>query len=159
MKKLIILSFLILGSVFMYNKSNAQASWEAGVRFGERGSIEATIPVGMAPRLKPVVYFYGPINDFGIAAYFDWMFKLSDGPSGLKFFPGVGPEFYFGNDQFNMGVAGDFGVEYAFSFPLTIGFDWRPLLYFTNSHNFKAGNWGLIARFRFGEAVKFEKTD
>jgi hypothetical protein len=159
MKKLIILSFIVLGSVFIYNKSNAQASWEAGVRFGDRGSVEATIPVGMAPRLKPAVYFYGRwINDFGIAGYFDWMFKLSDGPSGLKFFPGIGPEFYFGN-QFNMGVAGDFGVEYAFDFPLTIGFDWRPLIYFTNSHGFYGGNWGLVARFRFGEAVKFEKAD
>lgn len=159
MKKLIILSAIVLTSIFMYNESKAQASWEVGARFGDRGSIEATIPVGMAPRLKPVVYFYGPINDFGIAGYFDWMFKLSDGPSGLKFFPGVGPEFHFGRNQFNMGVAGDFGVEYAFDIPLTIGFDWRPMIYFTNSHGFYGGNWGIVARFRFGEAVKFEKAN
>ena len=158
MKKLIILSVMILGMILVFNDTKAQASWEAGVRFGDRGSIEATIPVGMAPRLKPAVYFYGPINDFGVAAYFDWMFKLSDGPSGLKFFPGVGPEFYFGN-QFNMGVAGDFGVEYAFDFPLTIGFDWRPAIYFTNSWGFRGHNWGFVARFRFGEAVKFEKSN
>ena len=158
MKKLIILSVIVLGLILVFDDTKAQASWEAGVRFGDRGSIEATIPVGMAPRLKPAVYFYGPINTFGVAAYFDWMFKLSDGPSGLKFFPGVGPEFYFDN-QFNMGVAGDFGVEYAFDFPLTIGFDWRPAVYFTNSWGFRGHNWGFVARFRFGEAVKFEKSN
>ncbi len=98
MKKLLILSVVIIGSVFAYNDSKAQASWEVGARFGSRGSVEATIPVGMAPRIQPAVYFYGTNslpNDFGIAGYFDWMFKLSDGPSGLKFFPGVGPEFLF----------------------------------------------------------------
>jgi hypothetical protein len=158
MKKLSVILLITLASVFTFDDSNAQASWEVGARFGDRGSIEATIPVGMAPRLKPAVYFYGPINDFGVAAYFDWMFKLSDGPSGLKFFPGVGPEFYFDN-QFNVGVAGDFGVEYSFDFPLTIGFDWRPAIYFTNSHGFYGGNWGFVARFRFGEAVKFEKAN
>ena len=100
MKKLLILSVVIIGSVFIFNDSKAQASWEVGARFGSRGSVEATIPVGMAPRIQPAVYFYGTNslpNDFGIAAYFDWRFKLSDGPSGLKFFPGVGPDFYFDN--------------------------------------------------------------
>lgn len=161
MKKLIILSFIVIGSVFMYNKSNAQASWELGARFGTRGSVEATIPLGMAPRLQPAVYFYGTSsipNDFGIAGYFDWMFKISEGPSGLKFFPGIGPEFFFDN-QFNFSVAGNFGVEYAFAIPLTLAFDWRPAIFFTNSHGFEAANVGVSARFRFGEAVKIEKAD
>jgi hypothetical protein len=161
MKKLLILSVVIIGSVFVYNDSKAQASWEVGARFGTRGSVEATIPVGIAPRIQPAVYFYGTDglpNDFGIAGYFDWMFKLSDGPSGLKFFPGVGPEFYFDN-QFNFSIAGNFGVEYAFEIPLTIAFDWRPAIFMTNSHGFEAANVGFSARFRFGESVKFEKTD
>lgn len=159
MKKLIILSFVIIGSVFAYNDLKAQASWEVGARFGSRGSVEATVPLGAAPRLQPAVYFYGSSglpNDFGIAGYFDWMFKLSDGPSGLKFFPGVGPEFFFDN-QFNVSIAGNFGVEYAFEIPLTIAFDWRPAIFLTNSHGFEAANVGISARFRFGESVKFEK--
>jgi hypothetical protein len=109
MKKLIFLFIIVVGSVFIHTDSTAQASWELGARFGDRGSVEATIPVGMAPRIKPAVYFY---NEFGIAGYFDWMFKLKDGPSGLKFFPGVGPEFFF-QDDFDFSIAGDFGVEYA----------------------------------------------
>jgi len=155
MKKLIILSVVIIGSVFAYNDSKAQASWELGARFGDRGSIEATIPVGISPRIKPAVYFY---NEFGVAGYFDWMFKISDGPSGLKFFPGVGPEFFFEND-FNFAIAGDFGVEWAFDFPLTIGFDWRPAVFMTNSRGFQADHWGFSARFRFGDKVKIEKAN
>lgn len=155
MKKLFILSIIIIGSVLAYSDSKAQASWELGARFGDRGSIEATIPVGIAPRIKPAVYFY---NEFGVAGYFDWMFKLADGPSGLKFFPGVGPEFYFQND-FNFAIAGDFGVEWAFDFPLTIGFDWRPAIFMTNSRGFQADHWGFSARFRFGDTVKFQKAD
>ena len=83
------------------------------------------------------------------------MFSLEGGPTGLKFYPGIGPEMFFG-DNFNFGIAGDFGVEYSFEFPLTIGLDWRPGAMFTNDIGFHGGNWGFIARFRFGEGVRFK---
>jgi len=81
MKKSIVILSILLIAVSIITESKAQASWELGARFGDRGSVEATIPLGMKPRLQPAVYFYGSnnaINDFGIAGYFDWMFKLSD---------------------------------------------------------------------------------
>ena len=78
-------------------------------------------------------------------------------PTGLKFHPGVGPEFYF-YDGLDLAVAGNFGVEYSFDFPLTIGFDWRPSFMITNEFNYYGGNWGIIARFRFGEGTKFVKA-
>lgn len=137
-------------------ESNAQANWEAGVRFGDHFDIDVTIPLSAKPRLHAAAYFGGPqASDFGLAGYFDWMFSLDGGPTGLKFYPGVGPEFFFG-DNFNFGVGGDFGAEYSFEFPLTIGFDWRPSLIFTNDVGFESNNWGLIARFRFGEGVRFK---
>ena len=71
------------------------------------------------------------------------MFALSDGPTGLKFYPGVGPEFYFGND-FDFDIAGNFGAEYSFKFPLTVAFDWRPGFRVTDSFNFKTNNWGIM---------------
>lgn len=132
----------------------AQSNWEAGVRFGDNFSIDLTIPLAATPRLHPTVYF----DRFGVGGYFDWMFALSDGPTGLKFYPGVGPEFFFERD-FDFHIAGDFGVEYSFDFPLTIGFDWRPGFRVTEGFKFKTGNWGFIARFRFGEGVKFVKAD
>ena len=155
MKKFVLLSTLFIGFILINQDSKAQTSWELGARFGDRGSIEGTIPLGNAPRLQPAVYFY---ERFGVAGYFDWMFKLKDGPSGLKFFPGVCPEFFFEN-QFDVSVAGNFGAEYAFDFPLTVAFDWRPAIFFTHSIGFYGGNWGFSARFRFGEYVKFEKTN
>ena len=155
MKKQFVIAIIIFGLTVLHTESKAQANWEVGARFGDRGSIEATIPLGIAPRIKPAVFFY---NEFGAAAYFDWMFKLNEGPSGLKFFPGIGPEFFFEND-FDFAAAADLGVEYAFEFPLTIGFDWRPAIFFTNSRGFEAGHWGFSARFRFGDKVKFEKDN
>ena len=135
--------------------SKAQSNWEAGIRFGNDFAIDATIPLSAKPRLHAAAYFGGHRgSDFGLAGYFDWMFSLDGGPTGLKFYPGVGPEVFFGND-FNIGVAGDFGAEYSFDFPLTIGIDWRPGVIFTNDIGFHSSNWGFVARFRFGEGVKF----
>lgn len=146
MRPLLLISLLVF-SLFCFNqRSHAQSEWEAGMRFGNEIALDLTIPLGVAPRLHTAMYF----DRFGIGGYFDWMFALSDGPAGLKFYPGVGPEFWFGND-FDFHIAGDFGMEYSFDFPLTIGFDWRPGFKVTNNMKFKTGNWGFIARFRFGK--------
>jgi hypothetical protein len=153
MKKLkTLFAFIILCLAFsttMYSQANI----EAGVRFGDNTGIDATIPLGISPRLHPTVY----LENFGIGTYFDWMFALTDGPSGLKFYPGVGPEFFFEND-FDFNIAGNFGVEYSFKFPLTIGFDWRPGFAVTNDFDFYTNNWGIMARFRFKEGG-FKKVD
>lgn len=146
MKKLWILFALLCLSHF----SLSQANWEAGVRFGDRLAADLTVPIDARPRLHMAAYFD---NDFAAGAYFDWMFGLSEGPQGLKFYPGVGPEIYFGNN-IDLGVAGNFGVEYSFDFPLTIGLDWRPGFMITDGFRWYNSNWGIIARFRFGEGVR-----
>ena len=151
--KVSIIAFLFIASLSL--ESKAQSNWEAGLRFGQDFAIDATIPLSAKPRLHAAAYFgTGNWSNFGLGAYFDWMFSLDGGPTGLKFYPGVGPEIFFGDD-FNIGVAADFGVEYSFDFPLTIGLDWRPGVMFTNDIGFHSSNWGIIARFRFGEGVKF----
>ena len=149
MKKSII---ILMGLFLTFSSLKAQSNWEAGVRFGDNVSIDLTIPIGLSPRLHPAIYF----DRFGVGGYFDWMFSLSGGPTGLKFYPGVGPEFFFGNN-FDFHIAGDFGAEYSFKIPVTIGIDWRPGFKVTDGFRFKSSNWGLIARFRFGEGVKFVK--
>lgn len=131
-----------------------QSNWEIGARFGNNWGLDMTIPF-KAPRLHPAVYFG---NDVAIGTYFDWLFSLEGDPYGLKFYPGVGPEFYFGNN-FDIAAAGNFGLEYSFNFPLTIGFDWRPRFMLTDSFRFSGQNWGFSARFRFGEGVKFVKAE
>ena len=154
MKKLYILLIFCLGAIFFVQETQAQSNWELGVRFGDEFSAEATIPIGESPRLHPVVYF----DRFGVGTFFDWMFALSDGPTGLKFYPGVGPELWFGDD-FDFDISGNLGAEYSFKFPLTVAFDWRPGFRVTDSFNFNTSNWGVSARFRFGEGTKFKKVD
>jgi hypothetical protein len=152
-EKFALAAILSVGIMF---ESDAQSNWEVGLRFGDPTvAIDATIPLAAAPRLHPAIYMS---DNFGIGTYFDWMFALSGGPQGLKFYPGVGPEFWFGDD-FDFVVAGDFGAEYSFDFPLTVFFDWRPGFVVTDGFNFRGNNIGVGARFRFGEGVSFQKTN
>lgn len=142
-----IYAILMMVTILIGSEVKSQSNWEVGMRFGDDIAVDATIPIGAAPRFHPALYI---TDRWGIGGYFDWMFALSDGPSGLKFYPGVGPEFFFEN-SFDFHIAGDFGVEYSFDFPLTIGFDWRPGFKVTEDFKGKASNWGFIARFRIGE--------
>lgn len=151
MRKLLFISAFVF---IISSTTTAQSNWEAGVRFGDNFSIDLTIPISAEPRFHPAIYF----DRFGVGGYFDWMFALSDGPSGLKFYPGVGPELFFENHT-DFNIAGDFGVEYSFDFPLTIGIDWRPHFAVNNDMDFNSHNWGFVARFRFGEGVHFQRTN
>jgi hypothetical protein len=144
-KTVLILSFI---SFIFISKSKAQSAFEAGIRYGNEFAIDATIPLSKAPRLHTTFYLEG---DFAFGTYFDWLFALDGGPRGLRFFPGVGPEFYFGDD-FDLGIAGDFGIEYSFKFPLTIGVDYRPGFMISDGFKGYSNNWGFVARFRFVKA-------
>ena len=149
------LFFLVAIMFLAFSSIKAQSNWEIGGRFGNDFALDLTVPLSKAPRLHGAVYFD---KNIAMGAYFDWMFAMQGSPTGLKFYPGVGPELYF-NNGLDIAVAGDFGVEYSFNFPLTIGLDWRPRFMVTNSMKFNTSNWGLIARFRIGEGVKFVKSN
>lgn len=145
---------IVFLGVLGLQESHAQQGLELGLRIGDDIAADATMPIGKEPRLHSTVYF----DHFGIGAYLDWLFRLSEGPANLRFYPGVGPEMYF-DDEFDLAIAGNFGVEWAFSeIPLTVGFDWRPALRLTHDTDFLTKNWGFTARFRFGQS-KFEPAD
>lgn len=152
MKNFTIISTLFI--IFTFNSLKAQSNWEIGGRFGNDFALDITIPF-KAPRLHPAVYFD---KNIAMGLYFDWLFAIQGDNSGLKFYPGVGPELFFGNGL-DVAVAGDFGMEYSFDFPLTIGIDWRPRFMISNSFNFGSSNWGLFARFRFGKGSKLVRTN
>ena len=145
LKATIISLILLFGSNYL---SKAQSAFEAGIRYGDQFAIDATFPLSKAPRLHTTFYVE---NDFAFGTYLDWLFALDGGPTGLKFYPGVGPEFFFGDD-FDMGIAGNFGVEYSFRIPLTVGIDYRPGFMITNKFKSYTNNWGITARFRFIKA-------
>ncbi|MCU4174041.1 hypothetical protein [Carboxylicivirga sp. N1Y90] len=149
----VFLTTIIIFAFGLY--SNAQSNWELGGRFGDDFALDVTIPLSKVPRLHGALYFDDNIS---LGTYFNWTFALEETPIGLKFYPGVGPELYF-SDGLDVAAAGDFGVEYSFDFPLTIGLDWRPNFMITDNMRFNSDNWGVIARFRFGEGVKFVKSN
>jgi len=146
-QKLSILLMCTIAFIAIKPEVKAQSNWEVGMRFGDKIAIDGTIPIGLAPRFHPAIYIS---NRFGVGGYFDWLFALSDGPSGLKFYPGFGPEFFFEN-SFDFHIAGNFGAEYSFDFPLTVGFDWRPGFKVTEDFKGKSGNWGFTIRWRIGK--------
>ncbi len=142
--RLLSLFALFILTICSWQEAKAQTAFELGVRAGDQFAFDATLPIAAKPRLHPTVY----ISDtFGVAAYFDWMFKLDGEVEGFKIYPGVGPELWFG-DQLEIGAAGNFGMEYTFDFPLTVGLDWRPSLILTEG-DFLTNNWGITARFSF----------
>ncbi len=148
MKKIIITAVIALFSMTTF----AQANWELGLRFAngdfDAVAVDATVPLG-APRLHMTGYFAHDL--FATGFYFDWLFTLPETGKSLKFYPGVGPELYFGHDL-EFGIAGNLGMEYSFDFPLTIGLDWRPAIQFFADTKVNANNLGLTARFNLGRA-------
>ncbi|MEM7548553.1 MAG: hypothetical protein AAF363_02700 [Bacteroidota bacterium] len=148
--------FIALINCALIQFSFSQSSWEAGIRLssddgqpGSQISIDATVPVGLKPRLHPTIYLGD--GGIGFAGYFDWLFNLEGTPKNLKFYPGIGPELFF-FDDFVFGIAGNFGVEYSFDFPITVGFDWRPGFRLgDNVDTFDTSNWGIMARFNISK--------
>lgn len=142
MKKILLIAVLFTAA---FTAKSQVSSTEIGVRFGDVVAIDATVPIAAKPRLHPTLYISDPGAALGV--YFDWLFPVADAP-GLRLYPGVGPELYFYNDV-EAAIAGNFGVEYAFDFPMTLGIDWRPSIMVTNGGDFYTGNWGLMVRYRF----------
>ncbi|XOV91099.1 MAG: hypothetical protein ACFHWX_12905 [Bacteroidota bacterium] len=146
MKKLVIAIGLFL-SVGFYTQ--AQNHLEGGLRFGggfnNNIALDFTVPLAAKPRLHPAMYFNN--NGVTLGAYFDWLFTVNDAP-GLRLYPGVGPELYLYNNA-ELALAGNFGIEYAFDIPLTVGFDWRPSILLTEGGPLGTNNWGIIVRYRF----------
>ena len=146
MKKIISV-FAMAGLVF-FATQNAQAQTEGielGLRFGDNlgnnVAIEFDMPLS-GNRLHATVDF----GNFGVGAtaLYDWQFPFAEG---FMFYPGVGATALLGS-VFELGIAGDVGVEYQFPFPLTLGVDYRPTIFFTEGSHFGNG-WGLNARWRF----------
>ncbi len=146
MKKFVFtLTFVLTLSFF----TQAQNPFEGGLRFGggfnNNIALDFTIPIAAKPRLHPSLYLGN--NGVIIGSYFDWIFAL-EGATQWRLYPGFGPELYLFNTP-DLGVAGNFGIEYMFDIPLTVGFDWRPGIILTRDGEFNTDNWGIMIRYRF----------
>ena len=82
MKKIGIVTIILVTTIVFSPDLKSQANWEVGVRGFDLWSVEATIPIGAAPRFHPAVYF----DRFGVGGYFDWCFLCQVGQQGLSSF-------------------------------------------------------------------------
>ncbi|TLX74992.1 outer membrane insertion C- signal [Labilibacter sediminis] len=143
MKKLIIIAVLFMG---IGTLSNAQ---EVGIRFGSFGdnnvAIDGIFSLGEFSRIHADVSFGDGV---GIDALWDFIYKPLGDVQGLNWYTGAGATTYIGSN-FNLGVAGEVGLEYRFDFPMAIGLDWRPYLNIIEDTDFIADSFGLNIRYVF----------
>ncbi|PWJ43916.1 outer membrane insertion C- signal [Sediminitomix flava] len=138
------------------NKKGAQqvnmSGMELGLRLtdGWNAGIDFVYNLGGANRIHAGMTFGS--GGVGLEGFYDWNFVVDQK---IKFYvgPGVGLGLH---DDFTLGIGGEGGVEYQFNAPITVGFDWRPMLNFFGNNgeggsntNFNAGNFGVNVRYRF----------
>jgi len=166
MKKFILSLALVAG---MASALNAQVDGKAiGLRFANGAEISYQHPLGNVNRLELDL---GIISNsyydhrLGLTGIYHWVWDLSSITAGLKWYAGPGatlgfaytPNFYsyshygFSSGLF-IGIAGQIGAEYNFTFPLQVSVDYRPAIYIVNPDSNYSGAYGDIcfsARYRF----------
>lgn len=159
MKKMFIVAFLLLGSV---TYTNAQVNGKAiGLRFGGITGYGAEIsyqhPLSYANRMEIDLGW----NYFGLGAagIYHWVWNLSELADGFKWYVGIGAGLgmydygykYGGtrNNVFNLGLAGQVGIEYNFNIPIQLSLDYRPVWYVLNSGHFSADGIAFAIRYKF----------
>ena len=142
MKKLltILAVILIVGSTV-----NAQ---ELGVRFGVATggnvAIDGVFGIGSWKRIHSDVSFGDGV---GIDLLWDFAYKQLGGEA-FNWYAGVGPFTWLGS-PFQLGVAGEIGIEYRFRYPISLSLDWRPSFIIIENTDFDLGVFGLNLRFVF----------
>ncbi|MCD4848928.1 MAG: outer membrane insertion C- signal [Candidatus Aegiribacteria sp.] len=143
MKKL----FALIASVLLI-ASVASGISELGVRFGDVSggdiAVDAIISIGQYSRIHADVSFG---NGVGIDLLVDFLYKRF-GREALNWYAGFGPFVVF-DDPFQLGVVGELGFEYRFTFPISISADWRPSFRIIENTDLSAGGFGLNIRLVF----------
>ena len=138
----------ILSTLFTMHNLSAQ---EIGIRFGSslignNVAIDGLFSIGEYSRVHTDLTFSD--NGVGAAALWNFSFEpINDFPD-LHWYIGAGPFTVIGDD-FDLGVAGEIGIEYEFlDLPLTIGLDWRPGFEIIDNTDFHATGFGLNVRYQ-----------
>jgi len=142
MKIAFFLSMLLICTSF----TSAQ---EVGVRFGDVSggnvAVDAVLGIGRYSRVHADVSFGDGV---GIDMLVDFLYMRLGGEA-FHWYLGAGPYAFLG-DPFQLGVAGEIGLEYHFKgIPIAIGGDWRPLFRIIDNTDFDAGGFGFNVRFVF----------
>ena len=161
MKKIIIVAALVLG----FAAAAAAQPRAVGIRGGY--GVEATYQHTLGANFLEANLGLGGFNGLNVAATYNWMIAQPNwtdrGEWGVYAGPGAAVGFGFGEvGYFNVGVAGQVGLEYTFWFPLQLSVDLRPQLGLVTAstkvegETYRAssfGLWGwyptLAVRYRF----------
>ncbi len=128
--------------------SVASAISELGIRLGDVSggdvAVDAIISIGRYGRIHADVSFG---NGVGVDLLVDFLYKRL-GREAFNLYAGVGPFVVF-DDPFQLGVVGELGLEYRFTFPISISADWRPSFRIIENTDLSAGGFGLNIRLVF----------
>lgn len=143
MKKL----FTLIAAVMLIT-SVASAISELGVRWGDVSggdvAVDAIISIGQCSRIHADISLGDGV---GIDLLVDFLYRRF-GREAFNWYAGVGPFVVF-NNPFQLGVVGELGLEYRFTFPISISVDWRPSFRIIENTDLSAGGFGLNIRFVF----------
>jgi len=129
--------------------SNAQ---EIGIRFGGTNgaggaAIDGLFDVAQFSRVHVDLGFYS--GGMGIDGLWDFLYRPI-GAEAFSWYLGAGVSTFIG-DKFQLGASGEIGAQYYFnSVPISLGVDWRPTLWLTNTR-FRADSFGINVRYVFGK--------
>lgn len=146
MKKIFLIAIIAITSVLAGNGQ------ELGIRFGGTNgyggaAFDGLFNMGQFSRIHTDLGFYK--GGVGIDALWDFLYKPL-GTEAFSWYVGAGASTYIGDD-FQIGVSGEIGIQYYFnSVPISLGFDWRPTMWITNTR-FGADSFGLNVRYVFGK--------
>lgn len=166
-KNLLLLALSLLVFLPFTNSATAQTdNFELGVRFdgvyrGHAAALDAMIPLG-ENRLHGNLSFGG--WGLGASLIHDWQYTFGNGVNGMGewlWYPGIGAgigiwdDYYRGDGYyggFGVSFLAEFGLEYQFEFPMSIGVDVRPAIGFGDfihdGFGFYIGH-GVNVRYRF----------
>ena len=153
MKKIILVAAMVLGFAVA---ASAQPR-AIGLRGGY--GVELSYQHTLGENFLEADLGLGAFNGLNVAATYNWMLAQPDwtskGEWGVYAGPGVALGLGFGDaSYFNVGIAGQVGLEYTFWFPLQLSVDLRPQLGLVTAGGASAfGLWGwypsLGVRYKF----------
>ncbi len=144
MKKYLLIVVVIIAS---YSYSGAQ---EIGIRFGDVSggnvAVDGIFGTSQFSRIHADVSFG---NGVGIDVLWDFLYRPLGGEA-FNWYAGVGPSMVAQDSNFDLGIAGEIGLEYRFNtVPIALGVDWRPMFEIIDTTDFHAGGFGFNVRYVF----------
>jgi len=128
MKKMMLTLAFVAG---MFFTASAQTDGNAiGLRFGGLNGSSAEISfqhaLSSANRLEVDL---GLGRGLGVTGIYQWVWDLSALADGFNWYAGVGGTADIFENNFELGVAGQVGIEYNFNIPLQLSLDYRPAIF------------------------------